>query len=70
MGRTSVKHTPEGVPIHLRTARHVTSIVEMANALTELQPERGVRIEGAPAYADLLKGIGTYLRQPPDRQGG
>ena len=66
MGRTSVKHTKEGVPIHLRTARHVTSIVEIANALTELKPERGVTIEGAPPYDGMVKdGIGAYLKQPP-----
>jgi hypothetical protein len=65
MGRTSVKHTPEGVPIHLRTARHVTSVVEVANALTELTPERGVTIKDAPSYHDLLKGIGGFLKQPP-----
>jgi len=64
MGRTSVKHTEEGVPIDLRVARHVTSIVETANALTELYPEKGIKIEGAPSYNDLLKGIGNYLRKP------
>jgi hypothetical protein len=65
MGRTSVKHTEAGVPIDLRTARHVTSIVEVANALNELTPERGVTIEGAPSYGDLLKnGIGAYFKQP------
>jgi hypothetical protein len=66
MRRTSVKHTAEGVPIHLRTARHVTSIVEVANALTELRPERGVTIEGAPPYEGMVKnGIGAYLKPPP-----
>ena len=66
MGRTSVKHTEAGVPIDLRTARHVTSVVEVANALNELHPERGVTIEGAPSYGDILKnGIGAYFKQPP-----
>lgn len=65
MGRTSVKHTDAGVPIDLRTARHVTSIVEVANALTELKSERGVTIEGAPSYENMLKnGIGAYFKQP------
>lgn len=65
MGRTSVKHTEAGVPIDLRTARHVTSIVEVANAMTELKPERGVTIEGAPSYENMLKnGIGAYFKQP------
>lgn len=65
MGRTSVQHTEEGVSIDLRTARHVTSVVEVANALNELAPERGVTIEGAPSYGDMLKnGIGAYLKQP------
>jgi hypothetical protein len=65
MGRTCVQHTEEGVSIDLRTARHVTSVVEVANALNELAPERGVTIEGAPSYGDMLKnGIGAYLKQP------
>ena len=65
MGRTSVKHTEEGVPIDLRVARHVTSVVEVANALNELNPERGVTIAGAPSYVDMLKnGIGAYFKQP------
>lgn len=65
MGRTSVRVPPEGVPIDVRVARHVTSIVEVANALSELNPERGVKIEGAPSYQDMVtKGIGTYLREP------
>ncbi|MBP1777049.1 MAG: succinylglutamate desuccinylase [candidate division NC10 bacterium] len=66
MGRTSVKVPPEGVPIDVRVARHVTSIVEVANALTELTPERGIKIEGAPPYEGMVKnGIGAYLKQPP-----
>jgi len=65
MGRTSVQHTAAGVPIDLRVARHVTSVVEIANALNELKPERGVTIEGVPSYGDILKnGIGAYLKQP------
>lgn len=65
MGRTSVKHTSEGMPLDVRTARHVTSVVEVANALTELTPERGVTIEGAPPYEGMVKnGIGAYFKQP------
>jgi hypothetical protein len=65
MGRTSVRVPPEGVPIDVRVARHVTSIVEVANALSELKPERGVKIEGAPSYQDMVtKGIGTFFREP------
>jgi len=46
-------------------ARHVTSVVEVANALAELLPDKAVKIEGAPAYKDMVeKGIGTYLRDP------
>jgi hypothetical protein len=65
MGRTSVQHTEEGVPIDLRVARHVTSVVETSKALSELKPERGVTIEGAPSYDVMLKnGIGAYFKQP------
>ena len=71
MGRTSVKHTEEGVSIDLRVARHVTSIVEVANALTELNPEKGIIIQGAPSYRDMIdKRIGAYLKQPPPEPAG
>jgi hypothetical protein len=65
MGRTSVRVPPEGIPIDVRVARHVTSIVEVANALSELKPERGIKIEGAPSYQDMVtKGIGTFFKEP------
>lgn len=65
MGRTSVEVPPEGVSINVRTARHVTAVVEVANALTELHPDKGVTIEGAPSYQDMVqKGIGTFFREP------
>lgn len=64
MGRTSVKHTPEGMPIHVRAARHVASIIEVANAFTELYPEKPVAIEGMPTYQDIVKnGVGHYLKE-------
>ncbi len=65
MGRTSVKHTSAGMPLDVRTARHIASVVEVANALTELTPERSVVIESAPPYEGLVKkGIGAYLKEP------
>ena len=64
MGRTSVKHTPEGVAIDLRVARHATAIVAIADALSEIEPERGVKIEGMPSYEDMIKnGIGHYMKE-------
>ncbi len=65
MGRTSVKVPPEGVSINVRTARHVTAAVEVAKALTELHPDKGVTIEGAPPYEGMVKnGIGAYFKEP------
>jgi len=64
MGRTSVQHTEEGVPIDLRVARHVTSVVEVTNALSELDPEKGITIEDVPTYEEMIEGIGLYFKQP------
>lgn len=65
MGRTSVKHTEAGMPIDVRTARHVTSVVEVASALSELNPERSVKIENAPPYPEMVRGgIGQFLKAP------
>jgi hypothetical protein len=64
MGRTSVKHTPEGVPIDLRVARHVTAVIAIADALSEIEPERAVKIEGMPSYEGMIKnGIGHYMKE-------
>jgi hypothetical protein len=63
MGRTSVKHTPEGVPFNVRVARHVTAVIAIADALSEISPEKGVKIEGMPSYEELVKnGIGKYMK--------
>jgi predicted deacylase len=64
MGRTSVKHPPEGVPIDVRVARHVASIIALADAFTELYPDKPIKIEGMPSYEEMVRnGIGHYMRE-------
>jgi hypothetical protein len=64
-GWTGTNHPPEGVPLDVRAARHVAMILELSKALTEVQPQNAVVIEGVPSYAEITsKGIGTFLRVP------
>ncbi|HHY46225.1 MAG TPA: succinylglutamate desuccinylase/aspartoacylase [Firmicutes bacterium] len=63
LGRTVQKHTERGVPIEERVGRHVTAIMCYAQALSEMNPEKGVVIEGIPSYQEFLKnGVGHYLK--------
>jgi len=64
MGRTpGAKHTPAGVPIDLRVARHVTATLAIIDALNELYPDKAVKVEGMPSYQDIIKfGLGHYMK--------
>lgn len=66
IGRTVVKHPKEGVPIDVRVARHASTLIALAQAMTDLQPEKELVIEGIPAYDELVRnGFGRYLRPLP-----
>jgi hypothetical protein len=63
IGRTVQKHTAEGVPIAVRVGRHLTTVMSLAEALTDFEPDRGIVIEGIPAYAEIVaNGVGRYLK--------
>lgn len=65
LGRTVIPHPKEGVPIDVRVARHTSTILALAQAMSDLQPDKAMVIEGIDPYAELVKnGVGHYLRKP------
>lgn len=65
IGRTVIPHPKEGVPLDVRVGRHATTILALAQAMTDLQPDKEVIIEGIPSYNELVNfGVGRYLRNP------
>lgn len=62
LGRLFVPFGEEGHPIEERVARHITTIYEMTNALTELYPDRPIKLNNVPDYDLLIKyKIGHFL---------
>jgi len=54
-----------GWPIDVRVGRHCSTILQILELWSEDQPERGVRINQVPHYAEVIRnGIGFYLKNP------
>ncbi len=63
IGRTVQKHTEEGVPIAVRVGRHTASVKALAEALSDLEPDRAIVINGIPSYQEIVdNGVGHYLK--------
>ena len=57
-----VAYDSAGIPIETRVGRHLAAVCELAVALTTLDPDRAVGLEGIPTLADVqAKGVGAYL---------
>lgn len=65
-GRLYVPWGPEGHPLVNRVARHVTGIVQIAEAYNEFDGAvvgKSIQLTGLPGYAELNeKGLGVYLQ--------
>lgn len=69
-GWTGTNHPPEGVPLDVRTARHVAMVLELSKALSETHPQSAVVITGVPGYGEIArKGVGAFLMVPPGGAG-
>lgn len=61
-GRLYVPFDEEGHPIHIRVARHITGIAQLAVAYNELKPENRIVIEDIPSYNEIVAdGLRSYL---------
>jgi len=57
----------KGWPIDVRVGRHLSSIVQILNVWTDLNPERPIFVDNIPRYSEVIKnGIGYYLRDPSE----
>ncbi|MBM3293306.1 MAG: succinylglutamate desuccinylase [Candidatus Aminicenantes bacterium] len=65
LGRLFVPFGPEGIPLRHRVARHLAGVEAVLGALSELEPEKAVGLEGLPSAADVeAQGLGAFLRPP------
>jgi len=65
LGRLFVPFGPEGIPLRHRVARHLAGVGAVLVALSELEPEKAVSLEGLPSGAAVeAKGLGAFLRPP------
>jgi len=61
-GRVFCPYDEKGYPISVRNARHVQHYIEIANAWTELNPDKPIIIENMPTYPEIVQnGVGHYL---------
>ena len=59
-GRLYVPFDESGWPLSVRVARHVTGVLQFANAYNELG-YGSIVLEGIPSYSELAADIGPYL---------
>ena len=66
LGWLFVPFGEEGIPLSLRTARHLAALQALLGALAELAPDKTFVIEGMPSAAEVQKrGVGAFLHPPP-----
>ena len=64
-GRLFIEYGKEGIPLASRIARHLAAIEALLSGLGELEPDKAVRLENIPPWADVQKyGLGRFLHPP------
>ena len=65
LGWLFVPYNEEGIPLSLRTARHLAAISALFSAFQELEPEKDVKVENVPSPSEILQaGVGAFLHPP------
>lgn len=55
----------KGCPIEERVGRHLSTVMELSRALTEIDETKVIEIENVPEYMDMMEnGLGYYLKWP------
>lgn len=55
----------KGSPIKEGVGRHLSTVMELTRALTEVDETKVIEIEGVPEYMDMMEnGLGYYLKSP------
>jgi len=62
----------EGWPIEVRVGRHCSTVLQLIQIYSEMNPDKAITISQVPRYAEVIeKGVGHYLYDPssvsPDR---
>ena len=61
-GRLYVQYPATGIPLSVRTGRHVATTQAIARVFSEFYPDRSIVIEGIPSYDELVeRGAGAFL---------
>jgi hypothetical protein len=68
-GRLFIPYTRAGVPIDQRVGRHVASVLAITSVFSDLNPDRGIVVEGVPSYQEIISsGVGSFIS--PSAYGG
>ncbi len=63
--RLTVPFDENGWPLSTRVARHLAGVAELIKALSDLEPDRAIEVEGIPDYATVAgRGLGAVLGPP------
>ncbi|EHM10848.1 putative deacylase [Thermanaerovibrio velox DSM 12556] len=64
LGRLFVPYDSKGKPIEERVGRQLATVMSVVSAFSDFNSERGVVIEGVPAYEEMVSlGIGAFLKR-------
>ncbi|MFA6708937.1 MAG: succinylglutamate desuccinylase [Fusobacterium sp.] len=65
LGRLYVPYDEKGHPIEERVGRHTTGVIELINAMGDIEPNKTIEVEGIPTKDELMEnGLGNYLHDP------
>jgi hypothetical protein len=65
LGRLFVPFDDGGWPLAVRVGRHVAGVRALTNAMSDMNPNRSIRLE-LPTYASIVeRGVGAFLNPPP-----
>lgn len=60
--RLYIPYDEDGVPISVRAAKHVASVLAIADVYSSMNPERRIEIDGIAPYEEMVNvGIGAFL---------
>ncbi len=63
LGKLRVPFPKEGIPLEIRTGRHLAGIAAVCRTMGDFEPERAIAYSNIPSYAELQEhGIGFYLQ--------
>ncbi len=63
LGKLRVPFPKKGIPLEVRTGRHLAAIAAVCRVLGDFEPEHAIQFSNVPSYSELQEhGIGFYLQ--------